>query len=68
MEKLKVLFIEDDAFLARIYTQAIEEASYEAILASTGEEGLKLAEREKPAIILLTSCYRIWMDMKSWKN
>jgi DNA-binding response OmpR family regulator len=53
MEKQKVLFIEDDAFLARIYTQAIEEASYEAILAATGEEGLKLAEREKPAIILL---------------
>ncbi|MDF1496581.1 MAG: response regulator [Patescibacteria group bacterium] len=53
MEKQKILFIEDDAFLARIYSKAIEDASYEAILAGTGEEGLKLAEREKPSLILL---------------
>jgi len=53
MEKQKVLFIEDDAFLAKIYTKAIEDAAYDSILAGTGEEGLKLAEREKPSIILL---------------
>jgi CheY-like chemotaxis protein len=53
MDKQKILFIEDDAFLAQIYSKAIEEASYEIMLAGTGEEGLKLAEREKPALILL---------------
>ena len=53
MEKKKILFIEDDAFLAKIYTQAIEEASFETILASSGEDGLKLARRAKPDLILL---------------
>ncbi len=53
MEKKKILFIEDDAFLAQIYTKAIEDASFETILAGTGEEGLKMAEREKPSLILL---------------
>lgn len=53
MAKEKILFIEDDAFLAQIYTKAIVDASYDVILAGSGEEGLKLAEREQPVMILL---------------
>jgi DNA-binding response OmpR family regulator len=53
MNKPIVLFIEDDAFLTRIYSKALEDAGYEVILASTGEEGIKQAERNNPNIILL---------------
>ncbi|MBD3281901.1 response regulator [Candidatus Uhrbacteria bacterium] len=53
MEKVKIVFIEDDAFLAQIYTKALDQAGYDVALAQNGEEGLKLIEREHPSLILL---------------
>ncbi len=53
MEKPSVLLIEDDAFLARIYAQKFEEAGYGVHVAGTGEEGLTLALRDKPSILVL---------------
>ncbi len=53
MNKQLVLFIEDDAFLAQIYSKALEDAGYEVITAMSGEEGIKQAERNLPDLILL---------------
>ncbi len=53
MNKQTILFIEDDAFLAQIYSKALEDAGYEVITAGTGEEGIKQAERNVPDLILL---------------
>ncbi|HPN15280.1 MAG TPA: response regulator [bacterium] len=53
MEKIPVLLIEDDAFLAKIYAQKLEDEGFDVSLASNGEDGLKLALREPPACVLL---------------
>ncbi|MBU2566330.1 response regulator [Patescibacteria group bacterium] len=52
-KKYTVLLVEDDAFLARIYATALEAQGFRLSLASNGEDGLKLVEREKPDIIIL---------------
>lgn len=53
MQKKKILFIEDDAFLAKIYIKALDEAGYETNLCSNAEEGIKMLEREQPDLVLL---------------
>lgn len=53
MAKITILQIEDDAFLARIYSQKLEGLGFDVILAGSGEEGLKIVQREKPACVLL---------------
>lgn len=52
-EKKSVLFIEDDAFLARIYVKTFEDCGFEVRLASNGEDGLKLAARDRQDLIIL---------------
>lgn len=53
MEKIPVLLIEDDAFLAKIYAQKLEDEGFDVSLSSNGEDGLRLALREPPACVLL---------------
>lgn len=53
MERTVILQIEDDAFLAHIYSQKLESLGFEVLLAGSGEEGLKIVSRETPACILL---------------
>lgn len=48
-----MLLVEDDAFLARIYAQKFEDEGFGVHLAGTGEEGLTMALRDKPSIIVL---------------
>ncbi|MCG2689830.1 response regulator, partial [Candidatus Parcubacteria bacterium] len=50
---LKILTIEDDKFLRELIKRKLQEVGFEAISASNGEEGLKLAKEEKPNLILL---------------
>lgn len=52
-EKMKVLLAEDDSFLANIYAQKFELENFEVSLATNGEDGLKLAQKGKPNLILL---------------
>ena len=52
-KKYSILLVEDDAFLARIYATALEAQGFRVSLASNGEDGLKLVEREKPDMIIL---------------
>ncbi len=51
--KQKVLIIEDDGFLASIYAQKLELEGFEVAFATNGEDGLKLAQKDHPDLILL---------------
>lgn len=51
--KKHILLIEDDGFLASIYAQKLELEGLDVSLATNGEEGLRMATKDKPALILL---------------
>jgi len=53
MPKQKILLTEDDGFLASIYAQKLELEGYEVTLATNGEDGLKLAQKDHPDLILM---------------
>ncbi len=52
-EKIKILLIEDDAFLLSMYTTKFELENFEVVAAEDGEKGVKLALEIRPSIILL---------------
>lgn len=49
----KILIIEDDKFLRELITQKVSGEGYEVVVASDGEEGLRMVKEEKPSLILL---------------
>ena len=49
----KILVIEDEKVLAEMYKDKLSKAGFETIEAMEAEEGLQLAEREKPNLIVL---------------
>jgi DNA-binding response OmpR family regulator len=49
----KILIIEDENILAEMYQDKFSQAGYEVFLAPSSEEGVELAKREKPDLILL---------------
>jgi DNA-binding response OmpR family regulator len=51
--KHKVLLIEDDKFLIKLYSEKLTREGFEVSMAISGEEGLKKIEREKPDLVLL---------------
>jgi len=53
MTKQRVLIVEDDGFLASIYAQKLEVEGYDVSFATNGEDGLKLAQKDQPDIVLL---------------
>ncbi len=50
--KPKVLLIEDEALLTRMYSKKLETDGYECFIAENGVEGLKYAQEKLPDIIL----------------
>lgn len=50
---MKVLLIDDEPAVLKMYRLALEEAGYEVMTAAGGPEGLEAAQSQKPAIILL---------------
>lgn len=52
-EKKKILFIEDEPDLQRTMGAALDNAGFLVLKALDGELGLKLAQKEKPDLILL---------------
>ena len=52
-KKLRVLIVEDDAFLAGIYTTKFSLEGFDVLSAGDGLAGLKVARKELPNIILL---------------
>ena len=51
-DKLKVLIVDDEVSLAETMAEALERTGYDLVLAHSGTEGLKILEREEPAVIL----------------
>jgi len=49
----KVLIVEDEPLVARMYQKSLEASGYTAILAMGGEDGLEKIENEKPDLVLL---------------
>jgi len=49
----KILIIEDDALLSRMYHTIFSTNNYEVALATDGEDGLLKARKEQPTLILL---------------
>ena len=52
-KKTKILLAEDDKFISRAYKDGLERAGFNLILASDGEEAVKLIKTEKPDLVLL---------------
>jgi DNA-binding response OmpR family regulator len=50
---IKILLIEDDPFLLKMYTTKFELEGFRVITADDGEKGIKTVLSEKPNIILL---------------
>lgn len=48
----KILIIEDDPLISKLYREAFSFENYLVVVASDGEEGIKLAKNEKPTLIL----------------
>ncbi len=53
LNQKKILIIDDDPMIARMYQERFSRDGFEVVLAFNGEEGLEKAEKEKPDIILL---------------
>lgn len=53
LDKIKILLIEDDSFLLKMYATKFEMEKFNVLLASDGETGVKIAKGENPDIILL---------------
>src|SRR5437879_637695 len=52
VEKLKVLVVDDEVALAETMAEALERSGYDVILAHSGNEGLRMLERQEPSVIL----------------
>lgn len=49
----KILFIEDESALQKTFGDTLSQEGYKMVSAMDGEEGLRMAESEKPDLILL---------------
>lgn len=53
MSKKKVLIVEDDNFVAEVYSTKLLEMGHEVIITQNGEEGLNVLKENLPDLILL---------------
>lgn len=53
MEQIKILSIEDDAFLSGLVSGKLVENGFSVLTAATGTAGITMAQKEHPALILL---------------
>lgn len=49
----KVLIIEDDVSISNMYQMKLKQQGYTVIVADNGSDGLEVAKKEKPDLILL---------------
>jgi DNA-binding response OmpR family regulator len=52
-QKNKILLVEDDSMIVRMYQRKLEKEGFSVTLAFNGEEGLAVLKKEKPDIVLL---------------
>jgi CheY-like chemotaxis protein len=53
MSKKNILIVEDDNFVAEVYSTKLLEMGHEVTIAQNGEEGLKMIGESAPDLILL---------------
>lgn len=53
MKKKKILIVEDDKTILSMYTSKFEGEGFEVVGAESGSDGLELARKEKPDLIML---------------
>ncbi|KPJ71354.1 hypothetical protein AMJ50_02590 [Parcubacteria bacterium DG_74_3] len=53
MKKTKILIIEDDKFLIKLYSDKLRREGFEVVEAISSEEGLNKVLMEKPDLVLL---------------
>jgi DNA-binding response OmpR family regulator len=51
--RTKILIVDDDASIREVLATQLERLSYDTAVASDGEEGIALFERERPDLVLL---------------
>jgi CheY-like chemotaxis protein len=49
----KVLLVDDEVLMHRLYRRYVEEAGYQLLTAATGAEAVELAVRELPGVIIM---------------
>jgi len=50
---MKILVVDDDLHIQRLYKEELEEEGYEVFIASNGQEAIDLFNREAPDIVTL---------------
>jgi len=50
---MKLLVVDDDLNIQRLYKEELEDEGYEVIIAATGKEAMEIFERESPDIVTL---------------
>ena len=50
---MKILVVDDDAHILKLYKIELEEDGYEVVTASNGQEAMELFEKEDPDLITL---------------
>jgi DNA-binding response OmpR family regulator len=50
---MKILVVDDDQHIQRLYKEEFEDEGYEVVVASNGKEAMELFEREGPDIVTL---------------
>jgi len=51
--KALILYVEDDAVISEMYKLRLDAEGYDVRVAVNGREGIELAEKERPDLILL---------------
>ncbi len=50
---MKLLIVDDDTNIQRLYKEELEEEGYDVVVATTGKDALTLFEQENPDIVTL---------------
>lgn len=50
---MKLLIVDDDTNIQRLYQEELEEEGYDVVIASTGKDALEMFEKENPDIVTL---------------